>query len=345
MMFYSYNDHFQFGFNGEPWSDWHNLNDRFFVQYGRPEVSRHAWPWRVANNSAAELLYGEAKKINKQVAVCFSGGVDSQVVALAFKDALVPVELWHFQTGHPFETRTVRDFAEQHQLPLKVVPIDVPEFFLSGENKHYQTITPILHGTYELHCKMMDLVVQSGSVPIYGEGSLTRLLGQTWGVGEGHTYKTTTRYARAMKYDAVPTFFNYMPEQTHAYCRSNFIRHLTMGLQTNIRIGKGNQIECLPTRFDGDVVHHVKMALIAEQYPEAKLIRKQVGHEQFAGQPWYEDNLGRGRLKQWGAYMQRHYLRFDMFEPNTLALYMEGKRELDEARIPYGSTNFWRYPE
>ena len=336
---YTNGNHFRFGFNGEPWREWQDVDDKFFVQYGRP-LTFEVMSWRKANEFAARRI---ARANKNPLAVCLSGGLDSQIVAQSFVDAGVEFSLFHYSTGHPFETQVATDFAKKIDRKLTIIDVDVREFF-KGLNKQYEQV-PIIHGTYELHAHLMDIVCSMGLVPIFGEGSLTRRIGQTWGVGEGHTYKTTSRHALKMGYQCIPVFFCYTPEQMHAYVRSNFIRQLTAGEAYNFTIRDGEMTQ-LSTRFNGNTVHHMKYLLIKEQYPELTYVRKQVGHEHLMAEDWYEYHLGKGKLTtDWKEYLKKHYLRFDFFEPNKLGDYFEGNCTLDAARVPYQPSAFWNYPD
>ena len=341
MFHYNNNNHFTFGFNGEAWREWEAVDDKFFVKYGQ---SAALMSWRNANSYAAQVMAYKAAKRRKDLAVCLSGGLDSQVVTMAMLDAGVPFQLWHYRTGHPFETQVAVDFAKKIGKFLNIVDIDVEKFFVEWQNKQYEVV-PIIHGTYELHCWLMDQLVARNLIPVYGEGSLTRLIGQTWAVGEGHTYKTTTRHAMKMGYQVFPTFFNFTPEQIHAYVRSDFIKELAAGQLHNFSVDPEGRICNHPSFFKGDTVHHVKYKLIRQQYPEIDYVRKQVGHEHLAGADWYEHELGRGKLTtDWKTYMKKHYLRFMMFEPNKLGDYFEGKCLLQDAVVAPQSCNFWSYP-
>lgn len=341
---YSHRNHFVTGFNGVPWQDWQNLDDDFFVRYGRPECPM--LPWRTANNLAAGII---ANSTAKKVGLAFSGGLDSQCMALAFKDAGVPVVLHHYVTGHPYETKTTREFAKKFDFQVMTHALDVERFFLSGQHEAYN-LSSITHGSYRMHCWLMDQIDQCGYLPVFGETCLTRRLGSWsgWGIGEGHTYKATSRYAIIRGLEAVPSFFNYTPEQIHAYAGSEFMKELQAGALTNFAVSR-DVIEKRLGRFDGSNIHHVKFILMQEQYPELIHIRKQVGHEHLTGQPWHEQYLGASIMtKEWKqmGYSLKYHKRFEFFTPDGLCDYFTGKVDLHECRLqPERCAYYPNYPE
>ncbi len=89
----NYKNSFVWGVNGIPFSSRTTNDDKFFVQYGK--LTRNPLPWREECIATAKLIYNEA---NGEIPlIFFSGGMDSQVVAEAFR-----------LSGVPFKVVTVR---------------------------------------------------------------------------------------------------------------------------------------------------------------------------------------------------------------------------------------------
>ena len=78
----TYKNHFKFGYN----SDWYNLRqseeDIWHIKYGRCE--RDPLDFRSECVNAAKLI---RESTNLPIYVCFSGGVDSEIVVRSFMEA------------------------------------------------------------------------------------------------------------------------------------------------------------------------------------------------------------------------------------------------------------------
>jgi hypothetical protein len=154
------NNHLTFGY-GEELLEF-SETEKFYIKFG-------------ALSKVPELPFIEAQKCaqhiyenKKNLKLCLSGGLDSEMVALALMAKKIPFEarILKFNDGWNSEdTQHAVSFCIRNSIPYKFIDLDIIHFFESGDFlpflKRYRTQSPELAS----HCWFLD---QIDGTPIIG---------------------------------------------------------------------------------------------------------------------------------------------------------------------------------
>lgn len=126
-----------------------------------------------------EEVYRSARLIStmtdRPIYVCMSGGIDSEVAALAFLEQGIPftaITLRHIQHTNDHEVAYVIDWCHRHKVPLKFIPIDLTDFFVRKIDTYIEQ--GYLGGTisYSIYTYMymMEIIHELGGSAVMGMG-------------------------------------------------------------------------------------------------------------------------------------------------------------------------------
>ena len=228
----SHRNHFRFGYDGRwfvarpsPFASWE-------VAYGRA----HAVPvdWRAACIDTARLLRAAS---DHDLWVLSSGGIDSEVVLQSFMFAGIPVRVAITRFARDLNRHDIVHairFCEAHQLPYRLLDIDIELFFESGAALDYalraSCVQPqLLHTMWA-----MD---QVDGYPILGSGEcyLVRRAGQpedpaappepgcAWEMHEKERIAGWYRHLLATGRPGCAGFFQYDPGNMLAFLRDPLV--------------------------------------------------------------------------------------------------------------------------
>ncbi len=126
----SHRNHFRFGYDGRWFVDRPSIHASWEVAYGR--ATYQAPDWRAACVDTARLLRAATEL---DLWVMFSGGLDSEVVLQSFLFAGIPVRAAITRFAHDLNRHDIAwaiRFCEAHQVPYRLLDIDIERFFDSG---------------------------------------------------------------------------------------------------------------------------------------------------------------------------------------------------------------------
>jgi len=157
MTYTTHNNHFQFGW-GEGVCNFDDRKGNYWMKFGRCEYMPTSFKYECVR--AARLISENAKK---PVLVCFSGGIDSEVVVRSFQEANVDFEIGIMNLVYRDNTSINQhdisyalDYVKQHNLKHTIVDVDFEEFLrvhlLYNAKKYKSEFVGIL-----LHREMIKL--------------------------------------------------------------------------------------------------------------------------------------------------------------------------------------------
>lgn len=164
---YSFNNHYILGFNGVPFSSRKHKDDQFYCQYGRATQEMNL---RDACNEAAHLILNT---ISKDAWLCFSGGIDSEIMVRSFMDQRLPfkVVMFRFKNGeNDHDLKTAFSFCEKYNLPYQILELDFYDWFKSDECKEVIKTSHSNNVTQLYLCWMIAEVNRLGGHPIIAIG-------------------------------------------------------------------------------------------------------------------------------------------------------------------------------
>ena len=135
-------------------------------------VTRDVMSWRDEIINAAKVI-GETS--TKPLYLCMSGGIDSEVAAMALLEAGVPFKaltLRHMQYTNDHEVAFAIDWCSKHKIELNFLPIDITDFFVRKIDSYIQNGYFGGVKTYSIYTYMymMEAIHASGGSAVFGMG-------------------------------------------------------------------------------------------------------------------------------------------------------------------------------
>jgi hypothetical protein len=271
MHVYTFNNHFKFGYDGNNFfQDRPHATANFTAEYGK--ITKTCDDWRKSNEVAAKMIHEKAK----DPVVLLSGGMDSEICLRSFTDQGLPVkavslrliDINQEEIGHI--ERIKKEIYFKHQY----VDLNLNKFI--GSSDFYeiadsiQCVSPIL----VTHLWLCD---QISGTPIIAQGEVhlkkdvpsdyvpgkSPYLRSSWYLYESERLCSLYRHFIKRKREAIPGFFQYLPEQFYSFLTKNKI---LQNLISDKVIGK------LGTRTSKNLISH-------QFYPDVPLRTKLHGWE------------------------------------------------------------------
>ena len=207
----NYKNTFVWGYNDIPFSFRKSKDDKYFREYGK--LTREPLPWRDECIATAELIYEEA---NGEIPfIMFSGGMDSQVTAEAFRLAGVPFNVVTIRLNDSWNWHDMRfavDWCEAYNIEHIILDIDVIKFW---ENDAWDYGYPVQSFSPQF-CVVMWGMDQIEGFPVvgYGEPDLYRddnITTKCWDI-DSETLRIQERFLLYKERDGAGSFFKYTPE-------------------------------------------------------------------------------------------------------------------------------------
>lgn len=219
------NNHFQFGYNGIAYNSRQSVNDKYFIRYGK--CHRPVLDWRAECVKAAQDLQASTEK---PLYLCFSGGLDSEVVAESLRYARVPFRaaITRFEKDlniHDFSWAVT--YCETHHIPYEFMPLNIEEFYLGGEIWNYAKPSACIFPMITPTMKLMEWVAAKGGFPILGSADCYLVKTPSgWHAQESEPIASLFRYQLATQLEAQAGFFIWSPEQILSFMLDPLVRQL-----------------------------------------------------------------------------------------------------------------------
>lgn len=302
MFDYTFGNHFQIGYRNRTtlktrwFKDRLGAEEEFVARYGR--ATQRLPSWREANTLAANRILDLALQNSHVPALCYSGGLDSEVALLSFLEALrsrpfdcrpgIEVVTLDFENGlnahdtdyvNLFRDDAAKRFSDVFSLvTFRRERLDIVEFLQSSELLERADADGVLIPAVLCQLWLCDRIRRLNTnsdrplLPILAQGELHLVRDEdpngqyapaAWSAVETENLCGIFRHFIARGEPAIPGFFQYLPEQFESQLRSNEVVH---ELLSHSRFGK------LGTRTS-------KAEIIAREYPELKVRPKYTGFE------------------------------------------------------------------
>lgn len=216
----SYNNHFVWGYNRQPWILRQRLYDRFYSSYGRAEFNAaNPWSLRQAAIDSARKISMSAKKYGKVPMVLYSGGLDSEVVIAAFLQSGEDFTVGHLKYQPELnyhDSEWVYRFCRANNLNLKEYQVDPQEYFTRSQTFSMAVKDNIKLFEMTLVNHLMDLTCDR-FFPILGNGEpylfkVENSLDSAWHFRELEYMMPWYIHAMNNNIQSCPGFWQYTPE-------------------------------------------------------------------------------------------------------------------------------------
>lgn len=153
-----------------------NLDEDFFINLKLDKESIQQYSIAAAKSCASSLGH--------DIALCFSGGLDSQITLLSFLKAGVKFTTYCLVFDNNLnrhDVKSAREFCNKNGITLKEINIDTYHF-LNKENYNigikYKSVSP----HFNLHYKMFDYLINLGHSGIVCGGQVPLCNNSVWGI-------------------------------------------------------------------------------------------------------------------------------------------------------------------
>lgn len=202
------------------------------VKIGKPKRTLLS-PLEEAKLAAREI----AEKFPGPLWIPLSGGVDSEAVALSFRQAQVPFQVVICKFNENLNSHDIRyaiEFCEQQGLPYLLMPFDIVKFYESG--LHFSLARPHRCRSPQFTV-MFEMVrrLQSGTVifPWQPPNVFFHDDGRAYlGFPEDH-FLTYLRFLDNEQRPGVPFFFLYTPELIFSFLQQPTLKKILAGEKLN----------------------------------------------------------------------------------------------------------------
>lgn len=152
---YTYKDHFKFGWGNDLYN-FENREDQYWVSFGKAT--------RVNKNFREECIISAsliAETATKPILVCYSGGIDSEIILLSMINAKVPckavimrMKYNNIMGVNSHDISYALSFVKKHNIPYEIFDFDLTDFIrnnvIENINKYRTTVIGIL-----VHCEIV----------------------------------------------------------------------------------------------------------------------------------------------------------------------------------------------
>lgn len=230
----THRNHFQFGYNGVPFTWRRTPSDTWFVKYGRCE--RQPMRFDEECRAAARLIRAST---TQALHVLFSGGVDSEVTLRSFIEAKISVRAAILRFANDLNVHDISHAVikcEELGVPYTFYDLDLVDFW-RGEAKRYaeasSCLSPQLLSTmwlidripgYPILGSAECLFVKQGEA-LYEKG-VTPYENTQWALWEKERIAAWYRHFMLSGREGCPGFFQYTPEIMLAYLRDPMVQDL-----------------------------------------------------------------------------------------------------------------------
>lgn len=151
------------------WRDDQNETDSFYVEFER--CAREPKSWKEECYAAARAI---ANRTTKPLWLCFSGGLDSEILCRSFFDQGIHFSVLTIQhTGgtNEHDIAYARKWCKSHDVQQTIVPIDM-EKFLALDVPAYAERFIANHPYHYFQIRLLEVVENFGGYAVLGGGEL-----------------------------------------------------------------------------------------------------------------------------------------------------------------------------
>lgn len=215
--------------------DWSNRSELtpLVCQYAR--ASREPENFKNECVRTIQMVKSQADELGRPLQLFLSGGLDSEVVAMAMLEAgldLNPITFKFKNDLNAHEIHYVEKFAKRHGVSVQYVELDIEEWILGSEASNYIKIGECSRLEMIPHMKLLELSWNSGCLPVLGNGDVYisrdtnpewRLTGRgspfVWNYVEYEDILAWFRFSIKKEILGAISFFQHTPELTLSMLR------------------------------------------------------------------------------------------------------------------------------
>lgn len=243
---YTLNNHFIQGFNNVPFNNRIFSSDRYFASYGR--ASKEMSLSDAIDEAADQVI----NSVDKEIYLCFSGGIDSEVMVQTFLKKNYPfkIALFRFSNGeNDHDIKYAKEFCQKNDIEDRVLvyQLNFHDWFNSTECKHVLDTSGSTNVTQLYLCWLIQSINNVNAFPVIANGdpyinrsvpadlkirpytftTYNEQVQDSWYLTASEDIVGTTfRFANNNDLDLYPYFFTQTPNVFRAFFKDPYITNM-----------------------------------------------------------------------------------------------------------------------
>lgn len=159
-----------------------------------------------------------ATTLGENLALCISGGVDSQAMLHSFIESGVKFTAYTFVFNNDlniFDVNLARKYCYEHRVELIEIPFNIL-YFLTNENYDYSIKYQSASPHFNTHYKFCDMLKEKGHTGVCFGGNTPFNSRVNWGNHFERNSMNYITYSKLKKFPVQGSFLSYYPELTWA---------------------------------------------------------------------------------------------------------------------------------
>ncbi len=219
----TYQNHFQYFYDSEPFSQRKSADQNWKVQYGKPRSI--GMTFKEACLYQAKLIQSRASR--GKIGILCSGGIDSEVTLISFVEAGIPVKAYIGRMSNDYNFHDICYaimVCEKNSISYTLIDYDF-EKMMQEKGSNYaeisQCFSPQLINVMYLMDQIYEFVVVGCGVCVLKRTSLEK---NDWQLNERERVVSWYKFLLHRNRESCPGFFQFTPEAIFSYANDPFVR-------------------------------------------------------------------------------------------------------------------------
>lgn len=229
MLELTHKNHYTFYYDNTPFRFRTSTQEHFGFSVGKCSGPAGSWDFECVR--AARLIYSKARP-GQRIRILYSGGIDSEVVVMAFQQAGIPFDCIIVDMGvNQHDTQYAHRYCQAHNIPYQILYVDPSDFVAKGLHFHYHQEYQVKQLAMMIIMKVLDTLSNDDIYILGGEIFMSREVdvkefyatnSSTYSYKWYHYVREDNdisyfKYALATNKTIISEFFSYTPELMYSY--------------------------------------------------------------------------------------------------------------------------------
>jgi len=229
MLELTHKNHYKFYYDTTPFRFRLSTNESFGFSVGRCNGVAGSWDFECER--AARLIYSKTRP-GQRIRILYSGGIDSEIVVMAFQRAGIPFDCIIIDMGiNQHDTEYAYKYCQANNIQYQICYVDPVDFVKKGLHYHYHQEYQVKQLAMMIVMKVLDQLPQNDVYILGGEIFMSREVdvNSFYANQSAHySYKwyhyvredndmSYFKYALANNKLVISEFFSYTPELMYSY--------------------------------------------------------------------------------------------------------------------------------
>ncbi len=219
------NNFYKFGYNEKVFALRPYESATYWASYGK--CTRLPKSWKEECLLAANEIF---RAQESRLRVCFSGGVDSEMMAESFRLNGIDfvAVIMRFDNGlNQHDILYAEKYCQKHQIKVEYYDIDIIQYMESSDFLEIALKAGVIAPGIVFQIHMARSLSEKGLFPVLGAGDVwLKKIDNFWYVLQSEVFGAIHRGQLAFRFPGVMRFFHYTPEQVLSFLEDSTVRKM-----------------------------------------------------------------------------------------------------------------------